>query len=187
MRLNERSMVCPFCERESDATACVSDEEAVPSDGDFTLCFYCGEWAVFSSIIAGGLRKPKSTEYDILGQDKEMQKIRAAWLRMMEERDKPKEPEKPKEPDDGALGPLDRGFRSMVETLYSDGILGKALPEMVKEEFRRHYFAGAMAAIKMLADAHDDDDSDTVVIGSAFEGLIKETNSFVTQNRRGKA
>jgi len=76
MRTTEMIMRCPWCGKHLDRSSSVNCEEA-PEEGDFTLCFGCGEWSVFASGMH--LRKPDDEEFDEIGTDPEMMKVRWAW------------------------------------------------------------------------------------------------------------
>lgn len=70
---------CPFCGTANEA---VSNPfgDAGPDDGDFSLCFTCGEWAIFDSTATGGQRKPTVAEYQEIVNQPQTRRMREAWL-----------------------------------------------------------------------------------------------------------
>lgn len=76
MRTTKLDMMCPWCGRQMDRVSSVN-LDAVPEEGDITLCFGCGEWCVFDDGLH--LRKPSDEEFDIIGSDPDMMKARWAW------------------------------------------------------------------------------------------------------------
>jgi hypothetical protein len=55
-RRDQRS--CPFCKKSTDCDSQVNGD-GVPEVGDVSVCFYCGQVALFTE---GGLRKPSDEE-----------------------------------------------------------------------------------------------------------------------------
>jgi len=51
---------CPSCDSEIDAATSIDGAAAVPAEGDYTLCAYCGVWLVFRADLS--LRYPTSRE-----------------------------------------------------------------------------------------------------------------------------
>jgi len=49
---------CPFCNKELDGATAL-DREATPSDGDISMCIYCGNFGIFDG---GKTRKPTLEE-----------------------------------------------------------------------------------------------------------------------------
>lgn len=77
--------VCPWCKAKSDrATNATPGEVMTPEDGDVSLCFYCGEWAVYDTSLPAALaqRKPTEAEFIEIGEDPDCQKLRAAWAHL---------------------------------------------------------------------------------------------------------
>lgn len=68
---------CPFCGQRHDAVTSTNTDDTrfIPQDGDATICFTCGAFAIFDS--SGGLRKPTKAEQRVL--DRDHQTVRAAW------------------------------------------------------------------------------------------------------------
>jgi len=76
---------CPWCGAKNDrASNAVPGEVVTPSDGDVSMCFYCGEWAVYDAALPAALaqRKPTDAEFIEIGEDPDCQKLRAAWVQM---------------------------------------------------------------------------------------------------------
>lgn len=85
-----RDSVCPFCgSLHTRASATANPAEArAPVDGDVTLCFACGELAVFDAAVSGGLRKPTTAEYDQIAADSILRHMHHAWTRARDERER---------------------------------------------------------------------------------------------------
>jgi len=62
-------MLCPHCGALHDGAANMTGDNA-PSEGDFNLCFECGDWAVFTAD--GQRRKPIDAELTILATEPEL-------------------------------------------------------------------------------------------------------------------
>ncbi|MCA1404639.1 hypothetical protein I6F26_10445 [Ensifer sp. IC3342] len=77
--------ICPFCGQRYDAASAL-DGDAIPGNGDLTLCMNCGEWAMFDSGVPGGLRKPTDSEYEVIVANPITGKARKIWQQMKEER-----------------------------------------------------------------------------------------------------
>lgn len=70
---------CPFCGKVFDRVSKTYDfAEPAPVPGDYSLCFTCGEWCVFTDDL--GLRKPTDAEYQEIVDDPQTAQIRQAWL-----------------------------------------------------------------------------------------------------------
>jgi hypothetical protein len=64
--------ICPSCGAPNDgATAPLCD--AKPSEGDASVCMYCGHLAIFRADLT--LRDASPQELEILGHDKDIQLI----------------------------------------------------------------------------------------------------------------
>ena len=50
---------CPYCGHEHDAATCIH-EQAIPKDGDYSICIECGEVSKFTS--EQGLKKIDDVE-----------------------------------------------------------------------------------------------------------------------------
>jgi hypothetical protein len=82
-----RRIICPSCEAELDGTSSFDGEPRYPKDGDITLCFQCGDWAVFQISPLGvsiSLRLTTMDELDsILESDRgKVAMANAKWLRV---------------------------------------------------------------------------------------------------------
>lgn len=70
---------CRRCGHSNEAhTHANASIPAVPHDGDFSLCLYCGEWSVFER---GALREPTSAEQKIIRDDPQC--VRASHTRLL--------------------------------------------------------------------------------------------------------
>ena len=70
---------CPYCGYLCDAAASALNlEDTVPEPDDYSLCFACGEWLVFTADL--GLRKPTDDEFTEIGTDQRMHAARKVWL-----------------------------------------------------------------------------------------------------------
>jgi thymidine kinase len=79
--------VCPHCGQAHDEVAELDGkEQAEPADGDLTLCFKCGQWAVFDARGEAGLRPPTDLEVLAIAGSRQCRAITEAWHRMMTER-----------------------------------------------------------------------------------------------------
>jgi len=174
---------CPFCGYKAEAASCVTDNGKKPNDGDISMCFRCGEWAVFASFVDGGLRKPNSKEYDYIASDEKMAFIRKAWLDLKEKREA--KAKAPPEPERTSLGPLDEAFHRMEKEVYGGKLTTKAPPD-VQREFRRLFYYGAASAMTILITANDDPDSDTVIFGTAFDEIAEELVRYKDRMMHGK-
>ena len=66
---------CPKCGAKNDAMTDIAGEDA-PNDGDFVICFDCGEVLIFEQ---GKLREPFVEEADELATDSTVQAVLDAW------------------------------------------------------------------------------------------------------------
>ena len=71
---------CPYCGERCDAHAEVADPAAQPRDGDCSVCFGCGEVAVYFAITPSvlALRQPTQDERRELLADPDVRRARAA-------------------------------------------------------------------------------------------------------------
>lgn len=76
--------LCPWCGYRHSHQARFNDP-GEPQTGDLTLCISCGEFAIFAPV-PGGLRKPTDDEFLEFGTDREVQRVRQAWVAMNEAR-----------------------------------------------------------------------------------------------------
>jgi hypothetical protein len=68
--------VCRSCGKANDAQTHANPSiPAVPHDGDFSLCLYCGVWSVFD---AGILRAPDEGERNMIRTSTECQRAEFA-------------------------------------------------------------------------------------------------------------
>ena len=74
-------MKCPHCGASNDATTGLNGPGGAtrPHAGDFSLCIYCGEWAVFG---AERMRAPTDDEQIEIGLNKRCRAAREAWVKM---------------------------------------------------------------------------------------------------------
>jgi hypothetical protein len=75
MTIEYRS-VCPFCRTSQTHATQIGGDEG-PFDGDFSLCFACGEIGIFHQ---GGVRKPTATERLEAARNEILRTARMAWL-----------------------------------------------------------------------------------------------------------
>jgi hypothetical protein len=68
---------CPFCGKGIDSASPVDESDQRPSDGDLSLCIYCGEWLVFNADMT--FRKPTDEDYEVIASDPALRRVRAAW------------------------------------------------------------------------------------------------------------
>lgn len=166
---------CPFCGKECDLVSNTSGSR-MPEDGDLSLCIGCGEFSIFDPAMATGLRKPNTLEYESIANNPHARLAREAWLKVKKAREKPAPPEEPPPQDEL----LEAAFDRLLTQVYT-GTAIEALVERspnAKKELRRIFFSGAMVVMRMLWDAHEDDETDTIVMGTLFDQLIDETNRF---------
>ncbi|MDX0230335.1 hypothetical protein GOC14_07205 [Sinorhizobium meliloti] len=160
---------CPHCGYKFEETTCVSGKSA-PHDGDFSFCIKCGEWSIFDE---GGVRVPTIDEYMVIGTSDKTRRVREAWLGTMAGKAKP-EPEEKKRP-----SPLDEGFNKLMAEVYKKPLDDNAMPDIVRKEFRRHFFCGAVTALMYLAEAINDDETvDFAELMRRYDDLVLEERRF---------
>jgi hypothetical protein len=71
--------VCPFCAAQCDTAAEVVEEDVGPTDGDVSLCIYCGQFSMFKRDAPGGLRVPTRREAREITRNTVLQRLHAAW------------------------------------------------------------------------------------------------------------
>lgn len=71
---------CPYCRQRHTMATSVFDPTSAPEDGDVTMCFSCGAWAMFASGYAGGLRRPDKMELALIHKNPDCKAMRLAWL-----------------------------------------------------------------------------------------------------------
>lgn len=86
MRSTDLTLVCPFCGAIHQVATNLTGDTG-PENGDITMCIECGEWAFFSSLATGGLRKPISNEYVDIAASEKLQEAHRGWIQMKAERD----------------------------------------------------------------------------------------------------
>lgn len=70
MSVQRQAIPCPECGTLNDGFSDPTDEDNAPSDGDMSICLYCGAWTVF--IVDDGVlsqRKCTDAEVEILRKD----------------------------------------------------------------------------------------------------------------------
>lgn len=84
----EHQTTCPFCHDTVPlASSIKADEHDAPEDGDFSICWRCGEVGVFASKAAGGSRKPTRAEKHLIARDADLQFALRLRLEQMRSRD----------------------------------------------------------------------------------------------------
>lgn len=78
----EQATTCPFCGQNNEAVTPPEGGRG-PQDGDFSMCFTCGEWAIFDSRMSGGMRKPLFPDYMKIATSPKMRQMRDAWVETM--------------------------------------------------------------------------------------------------------
>lgn len=160
---------CPFCGKENDLATNVGGARE-PKNGDISFCIGCGEFAIFDIAMTGSMRKPNAKEYESIVANKQTASLRGAWLEAKRKREEPaKEEPPPVLPDH-----LEKAFISLMENVYNRA----GFKPRVLDEFRRLFFSGALTALGLLVEAHNDDDSDVIVMGTLFDELVDEGNRF---------
>jgi hypothetical protein len=73
--------VCPACGEDHPVAKRVRDPNGQdkPSNGDFSLCFDCGEVSIFDDRKPGGVRRPTRKEAKELACNRELQAALVAW------------------------------------------------------------------------------------------------------------
>lgn len=65
---------CPYCEVKQDLLTRVTDNtHNVPNDGDYNICFRCGDASIFDSEVPGNCRVPTDAEQEEIAQNKYVQ------------------------------------------------------------------------------------------------------------------
>jgi len=77
----EQPTTCPWCGQNNEAISPPGDDKSPPGDGDFNMCFSCGEWSIFDSKQPGGTRKPVFEEYMHIATDPMSRRMRDAWVK----------------------------------------------------------------------------------------------------------
>lgn len=67
---------CPYCNAVHDSVTQETNQPITPSDGDYSLCWSCGEWTIWKR---GRLRKPTATEFYRIQNDKHLRSVKMAW------------------------------------------------------------------------------------------------------------
>lgn len=180
MKSHEYPTKCPFCGKENDLTTATKPERLrPPRDGDFSLCIACGDLGIFDDSHIGGMRKPTEAEYEKLERSENVRQVRKAWLMLKRKRDRDALPKAEN---------LGQAFENAMTSLYGGTSLSILISSpAIKREFRRMFFAGAATVTKLLADAHDDETSDSLVIGTAFTDVIAELHSYQQRLDQGDA
>lgn len=79
-------ITCPSCGKVNDAQSSPDDEEAVPEDGNLSMCLYCGDLSIFVTTDGVmGLRAPTLAEYEELMEDPEIRRMLAIRKVVMNE------------------------------------------------------------------------------------------------------
>lgn len=82
MSIKMEGLRCPYCGWEYDAAKSVTEEEVLPSEGDYSLCIRCGEIGIFEEGI---IRKPSRREAKEMFKDKEIAIAKRAWANVQKE------------------------------------------------------------------------------------------------------
>lgn len=180
----EHDTTCPFCSKRNELSLNTQNNR-MPEAGDVSLCIGCGEWSIFDPTMASGLRKPNTSEYANIANSSHARLARETWLKVKEAREKRSAPP-PEQP-----SPQNRLLDDAFEKLLTDVYKGTSLDKLVelpsaKAELRRIFFAGVMVVLKRLYEAHEDDTTDTICMGTLFDDLVDETNRFAKGILKGK-
>jgi hypothetical protein len=54
-------------------------DDAAPQDGDVSICFYCGKFAIFDSSLEDNIRKPTPAEMAEIKASEEAMAMALAW------------------------------------------------------------------------------------------------------------
>jgi hypothetical protein len=77
----QHQITCPHCRIEQPLAAPARDDHGSgPQDGDVSLCFDCGQVAIFDSASPGGARLPTAQEDAQLDRDPGVQLLRLGCL-----------------------------------------------------------------------------------------------------------
>lgn len=71
-----RSFACLHCGKILDAASGVDDDDMPPKPGDVSICFYCGNIAVFGDNLL--LRQPTDKEIIALAGDRQLLAVQRA-------------------------------------------------------------------------------------------------------------
>lgn len=81
MMTKHRPTICPFCGRNNPLVSETGPGDAWPNEGDVSICWRCGEVAIFDLAHDGGLRRPNlAEEAEIAADDDIQQALRARNL-----------------------------------------------------------------------------------------------------------
>lgn len=75
--------ICPHCGQRFECATALQ-QEGGPGPGDVSICWTCGELAMFDDEMR--LRAPTAEEAVILGNDADLQKARAIWAAQRDKR-----------------------------------------------------------------------------------------------------
>jgi len=70
---------CPFCGYHHDRITPSTREEAFPENGDASMCWSCGAFAIIDDRSDLGMRKPNRKEQREMDGDERFAQMRAAW------------------------------------------------------------------------------------------------------------
>lgn len=131
--------VCPHCKRAANTIRSYIQEhnDETPDPGDYTICFHCGELAVFDELLM--LREPTVDEYIVAGQDEEIADMRRAWMAYQEQ-------VKNQPPDLSGINMLDLAFGNLEEGIVN---MADAPPHAVVI-MKTVYALGARSALCIL-------------------------------------
>ena len=79
MTTHHHRTTCPFCGFHHDRITAPDDRDALPEDGDATMCFSCGEFTIVDNDTDEGLRKPTKKEQREIDGDERVAQLRKAW------------------------------------------------------------------------------------------------------------
>jgi hypothetical protein len=74
---------CPHCKQLNTKVRAVNDADVLPEDGDITMCFVCGDWAIFER---GRARRPTKDELADIQKHVLCQEMVKGWLAMQLQR-----------------------------------------------------------------------------------------------------
>lgn len=80
--MHTMNTTCPSCNAHLQLVSEVTNKDILPEDGDFTLCFTCGKWAVFDKDTDGGLRMPNPDESMEIAEDDLFADAWMAWAKV---------------------------------------------------------------------------------------------------------
>jgi hypothetical protein len=70
---------CWSCGSTSNRCAGIVDDDAMPHDGDVSMCFDCGKLALIDFSLEDKVRKPTPKEMDELHSNEEVMAMLMAW------------------------------------------------------------------------------------------------------------